>query len=554
MKKIAKTIRPLIIVMSVIFLSTLLAHAGPPGPHLNKVNPRVLKGHPGATMPRKIYKIEIVKFDLTSACRVRLVLQNKGSDLTVSQHGKSTLKVGQNQPISLSKLDPGKHLLKKGGTATYMEAKPLQKETNLTAEITLFNGSKRSWSKLLKPTCKRPHLERKNLTSSMKKKKKKRQTSPVAPPGSSKMFQPQPEPPGKPLRPLAGRQSIKKTRHIAKRKSAMPIPGRNKMFQPQPEPPGRPMKPMSNKTAIKFPGPKAHVALPKTVLQVERLGGDLETWDSYGATDTSVQKMHFRWKSRLESLHAARWQVSISPDFPYVIADGPVTPIPPKGQYGYFSIDLSAFSGTYSKPAVFYVRVKPLKYHLIGKADQGAAGTDDQDYRPSIPVRITLTQAGAGPQTQFNLPKTHLRVVIQKILVVDDSDDLSGGDLRFKFIVNGIKKVVTYPDDAIDSSDEIQLSNVSYDIVSPPNTVRLEVRGCDNDDTNIDIGGETFVTGGWEHCGSSYDGALVVYDIFTGTKSGRFRIPYTPFSAYAHGEELKYEVQGYYEMYCDPCQ
>ncbi len=555
MRKGTAKVRAVITGICVIFLSTLLAYAGPPRLPVNRVNPRVLKAHPGVTMPKKIYKIEIVKFDLTGACRVRLVLQNKGTDLTVAQHGKSTLKVGQNQPISLSKLDPGKHLLKKGGTATYMEAKPLLKETNLTVEVTLFNGSKRSWTKLLKPTCKRPHLETGNIASGIKRREMKRKTSPVPAPGASKMFQPQPEPPGKPFRPLVGQQSIKKTNQIARKKSAIPIHGSNKMFQPQPEPPGQPMKPMSNKTTIKFPGPKAHVALRKTTLQVRRLGGDLATWDSYSFTDTSVQKVHFRWKTELESLHAARWQVSISPDFPYIIADGTITPIPPKGQYGHFSIDLSAFSGTYSKPAVFYVRVKPLKYHLIGKTGQSAAGTDNQDYRPSIPVRITLTEAGTGPQTQFNLPKTHLKVVFQKILVVEDGDDLSNGDLGFVFNVNGVEKAIYYEDDKYGDGDVIQLKDMVFVFTNPPNLVGLSVRGCDEDaDPISEKLNELFhrVEDFESYCGN--DKASTSGEIFTGTKLGRTRIPFKEFSLYATSETFKFEVHGYYEMYCDPCQ
>ncbi len=552
MKKRTKIMKGVIIGISVIFFTILMAHAGPPRPTVTKVKPGALKAAPSATVPKKIYKIEVVKFDLTRGCRVRLVLQNKGSGLTSAQHGKCTLKVGHGPPISFSSLDPAKRLCKKGGTITYMEAKPLLKKTNVTAVITLFNGSKRSWTKLLNPTCPRPHFEMKKHIPGKKATQPKRKISPISTKGSTRMFQPQPEPPGKPLKPQVGFHASKKAQHLASRKAGIPVPGGNKMFQPQPEPPGQPMKPMSNKMAMKFPRPKAIATLPKTVLQVKRLGGDIETWDNYASADTSLQKMDFRWKTEIESLHAARWQVSISPDFPYVIANGPVAPIPPKGQYGRFSIDLSAFSGKYSKPAVFYVRVKPLKYRGIGKTSQSAEGAVDREYKPSIPVRITLTEAGSGEQTQFNLPKTHLHVVLQKILVVYDSDDLSGGDLTFKFVVNGIQKIVGYADDAVDTGDELHLSNVSYDIVSPPNTVRVEVWGCDDDDPDL---GAKFVTEGnfMSYCGNNHDMAIVAYEIFTGTKSGRFRIPYTPFSAYANGDSLKFEVHGYYEMYCDPC-
>ena len=292
-----------------------------------------------------------------------------------------------------------------------------------------------------------------------------------------------------------------------------------------------------------------HLSMPETILQVERLGGDLQTWDSWASTDTSVQKMKFRWKTQIESLSMVQWQVAINANFPYVIASGGVTPIPPKGTFGTFSIDFSPFSGTYTKPVTFSVRLKPVKI-AMGMTPYGGGATTPssvQKYDYSTPVKITITEAGSTPTTEFNLPKTHLKVVFQKILLVDDSDDLSGGDLSFKFTVNGQTKWKDFSVDKYDTGDIVPLNNITLIITDPPNFTAMSIYGCDNDEQP-----GAFTSAG-DHCGDDPDTASVSYNIHTGKKMGRWKIPPTPFTLYANGSKLKFEAHGFYEMYCDPC-
>jgi len=619
----------------------------------------------------KIYRIDLVQFGLTEHCRIKLVLQNQGAKLDAGQLKKSTLKVGREQPVSLAQIDPAMRLKKKGQTATFISGRPLAKSEEVTVVIKLFNGVTKSWHKLLKPACGRPHvnlpasarggkigvpsignkphrsvspqpgrrqdalriqrafvrnntihvalvrggpagMDREGLaravltiryggktkslplgdgrtsaggisnvggkmvintgivlakkeTISLKLtgvgrvqswqgmlapsspphrtgRKRIQAGSMISAPGTDSMFQPQPEPPGHP-----GPKDIKPAH-----RKIRPAPGQDRMIRPGRPEPAQTARPMSGEGPVPQRLLPALKDLPQTFLQVQRLGGDLETWDSYGATDTSQQKMKFRWKTGIESLHAARWQVSLSPDFSHVIDHGGVGTIPARGNYGRFSIDFGRFSAIYAKPAVFYVRVKPLRYAGMGGAEMDE--DERQKFQASLPVRITVTEAGSSPQTGFHLPHTYLKVVFQNILLVDDSDDLSGGDMHFRFTVNGVEKVAGTADDQYNSGEVIPLAGISFLIKDPPDLVPVTITGCDNDDIQF---GDHFVS--QENyfasaCGADPDTASIDAEIFTEIKKGRRRIPYRDFALYAKGESLKFEVRGYYEMYCDPCQ
>jgi len=441
----------------------------------------------------QIYSMAIENLSLTNQCQVKFTVRNTGANLSVDQHKNSYLKMGQNQPISLKTFDPAGRLRTKGKTMISLQNEPITKDTNYTVGLTLFNNKQITEQKLLKPTC-------------------------------------------------ASKMTIQK---VPQAVTAAPT-------GPSPPPPMTTKSGDSPMGSKLIAVPKQHISMPKTILQVERMGGDLQTWDSWAGTDTSMQKMDFRFKTELESLILARWEVSLTPDFPYVIAKGQVTPIPPKGMYGRFSINLSSFSGTYTKPATFFIRVRPIKFGGMkvmasgGNVPSTSPSTPaEEQHEPSTTVRVTLVEAGSGPVTEFHLPERHLKVVFTKALIVDDSDDLSGGDLRFKFTVNGESKWKTFSDDKYDTGDMANLGNKTLIITDPPNFTGVSIMGCDDDDTP----GE-FSSG---KCGNDPDKASVSFDIPTGKKLGRWKIPYTTFSHYAQGSSLKFEVHGYYEMYCDPC-
>lgn len=445
----------------------------------------------------KIYSISIDDISLTSQCQLKFILKNTGTDLTNDQHKNCSVKVGQNSPIPFTSLDPGGRLKTKGQTITYLENDPLTKDTNIAIEVTLFNGAKKTKQKSLHPTCPNPMKELTQITESQSVQKKVIPAPMTVKSGGS--------PAGKKLLAATAQPST----------------------------------------------------MPETILQVKRLGGDLETWSTSGSMDTSLQRMDFRWKTREEALNIARWEAALSPDFPHAIAQGQITPMPPKDTYGYFSIDFNSFSGAYAKPITFYIHVKPVKQSTSSMSAFGRESTPSieiTEYEPSPAVKITLTEAGSTPQTEINLPKTHLKVVFEKILLVNDSDDMSGGDLGFKFVVHGMGKETAYSADKWDSGETIPLNDMVFIITDPPDFARISVFGCDNDEAEA-LPGSPFCSSCAyrELCGDDPDTASVEQDISTGISLGRTKIPPVRLDLSAQGPKLKFQVYGFWELYCDPC-
>lgn len=426
------------------------------------------------------HSMAIQNISLTDQCQLKFLVKNTGANLSADQHKNSSIKIGNQATTSLAIFDPAGRLRTSGQSITNINNQPMTKATLITIVVTLYNGKKTAMSSFFRPCSQET----------------------ITPPGKA-----------------AAASNIKP--------AAVPTV---KLPKPPPKPITAQIKP---------------IALPETILQVKELGGDLEKWSNYGATDTSLPRMDFRWKSNEEPLKLASWQASISQDFPYVIASGPVGPMPPPGVFSRFSIDLSPLAAKYTKPVTFYFRVKPVKLKAIEMATSGgsAPGATIEAVEPSPPVRVVLTEAGSGPITEFNLPKRHLQVVFEKVYIRDDSDDLSGADLRLKFTVNGETKWKTFPDDQCDTDETHNIGNLNITVTNPPNIVPMTVYGCDRDS-------DEFTS---SHCGDSYDSAAGNFDIRTYLNMERWNIPATPFKVDANGSKLKFQVRGHYSLYCSPC-
>lgn len=580
--KHSKLFMTFLLISCIIFLSASFAQSGAPAQVQRSVTPaapapaiqpesapQTAPQPASQPAPQQIRKPVVINYDmaienlsLTSQCQVTFTIRNTGANLSVDQHKNSKLKIGNNAPMSLATFDPAGKLRTKGNTMIYLENTPITKNTNMMVTVTLFNNKKITKNSFLKPTCGPKPQASIPVTPAAQPK-----TVPAATPEQS--FTPAPAPPqAQPTTPTkVMKPTVMETQETAPPvKKITPKQAEVQPVTPQVPPPGIPaqMTPMSGDTGMgtklkAMPG--QILSLPQTILQVERMGGDLQTWDSWAGTDTSQQKMRFRWKTEIEKLLIARWEVSLSPNFPYVIAQGGVTSVPPKGTYGQFYIDLGSFSGTYTKPVTFYFRVKPVKTGgiqavAVGSETQPAVQTssipstpssaEDEGLDPSTVARVTLVEAGSGPVTEFNLPERHLMVVLTKVKVVDDSDDLSGGDLSFRLTVEGKSAWKDFYDDDLDTGETHDLGNLSVTVTDPPNFAHMTIYGCDDDD-------EPGAFTSSAHCGNDPDTASVSYNIPTGKNMGRWKIPQTPFSLSAHGSSLKYDMQGYYEMYCDPC-
>ena len=135
--------------------------------------------------------------------------------------------------------------------------------------------------------------------------------------------------------------------------------------------------------------------------------------------------LSFRWQSTEEDRPVGRWEVSLTPGFQNVIRHGSAGEKPYPGKFTRFKIDFRDIAAPYTIPATFFVRVKPVKFAIGG----GFA----QEAQPSLPVRVTIAEPGDAPP--IVLP--HLTVIFDRIKVIDDSDDLSGGEIDFKIQVQG---------------------------------------------------------------------------------------------------------------------
>ena len=229
MKGRQRTLETAVIGILFFIMFTASAYAGKAHTPAGAASRGVINLHHAVAVDKKTFDIEVVRFDLTGNCQLRLELQNKGSVLTKEQHRNSTLQVGQDTPLSLSVIDPGRRLCAKNGTAIYLVAKPIAKETNMKVSLTLFNGAKKTWTRMLRPTCGKARLE---TVGKGNTGLQKGGSGPV--PGSSRMINPQPEPPGK--HGMINPQPEPPGRHVK------PVSGSSRMINPQPEPPGKEMK------------------------------------------------------------------------------------------------------------------------------------------------------------------------------------------------------------------------------------------------------------------------------------------------------------------------
>lgn len=86
---------------------------------------------------------------------------------------------------------------------------------------------------------------------------------------------------------------------------------------------------------------------------------------------------------------------------------------------------------------------------------------------------------------KFHTLKRRVSVTFSKIKIIDDSDDLSPGDLAFGFFINGENepngKPLTFGTHA--STDSTKTANVSGSIVNAPATLTLKATGYDDDET-----------------------------------------------------------------------
>jgi hypothetical protein len=236
--------------------------------------------------------------------------------------------------------------------------------------------------------------------------------------------------------------------------------------------------------------------------------------------DATIEPLDFKWITTTEQTGGI-WEVAVNPQFNQIIKSGSAGAAPAEGKFQIFNIDFRYFDLPNINPATFYVRVKPFLVQNAGGQVEG---------KPSLPVQVTFASVEQG-DTQFVLPT--LYVAIQQIEVVDDSDDLSAGDLWFKFTLEGAIATQQYEAD-IASGDSVN-PNITFRVENPDQYVTLHVHGCDNDTDDGDFG--TLCDSDW---------AMGDTILTTGTGWGGLVKEQTPFAIYAGSGNLDFWVRGVY--------
>jgi hypothetical protein len=108
-----------------------------------------------------------------------------------------------------------------------------------------------------------------------------------------------------------------------------------------------------------------------------------------------------------------------------------------------------------------------------------------KDFFAVIAAHDKKTDLWFKVKRKFRTLQRKVSVTFQKIKVIDDSDDLSPGDLVFGFFVNGQNapnnKPMTFGTHA--STDSTKTSNITGSVVGAPTTLALKAIGYDDDET-----------------------------------------------------------------------
>ena len=217
--------------------------------------------------------------------------------------------------------------------------------------------------------------------------------------------------------------------------------------------------------------PKLEVLVPT--------GPDSETQATYRLMD-APEVLVFRWSHELVNVRVARYDVfrSLSGG-PFISISSSILPeIPQPNAWGTFNLDLLSLDNiSLGIPRSWMVRVSAytLDDNLWIQAPRLIA--------KSQRVRIDITGA-KSPSTAFSLPT--LRVNVEKVIVHDDSDDLSDGELGFAFWVefSGQKTPLQIHHDTVSSGGQTTV-NKTVTVENPPSSVLLSVYGFDDDENEM---------------------------------------------------------------------
>jgi len=265
-----------------------------------------------------------------------------------------------------------------------------------------------------------------------------------------------------------------------------------------------------------------------TTLQVKAAIGDV--FNKWVTTHTLEQPktLLFRYSTQVKNILSVKKEVlGVNGGMPIQLNISNIS-APPPGAYAMFTYP---FTKAYEK---FIVKIT-------------VKDTSGQEHQ-GVPVEITMAKNG-GPTPTIQLSQVVL--TIDKIVMIDDSDDLSSGEITFCFWAdysggtNGKTPIVSYYNGNFNSGTEAQ-PGTKVVINGTPHRVTLYVKGSDNDADE-----EVFTTG----TGPSCSGSTTTFDFAEGSRTLTIppgatmtnKHPFMPFKA-TGSEDLEFEIHGSWQI------
>lgn len=284
-------------------------------------------------------------------------------------------------------------------------------------------------------------------------------------------------------------------------------------------------------------------------LEVKLLSGDFLKYGTHWKDVKPKQPLSFRWSHEVSGCNAVSYEVrnkTSGPDSPFILY-GQVSHIPEKKKSSIFKVDFwSLVANNNNYPQTYSVKLTFSFVNFATKKVTRIASSND--------VTVTIVK---GPANQtLSLPV--LRVSINKIEILDDSDDLSDGEFGFAFWLtykNGGKTTFQIFSGSAGTDEDLS-SNITLSLEDPPKYVTIRGYGYDDDELEwVPYGAFILLLaqdcGGFPVPGESSecpgDSATGHIQIDSGSSSGVEKTKQS-FSFFAQGGSLKFKVNGSYEL------
>lgn len=284
--------------------------------------------------------------------------------------------------------------------------------------------------------------------------------------------------------------------------------------------------------------------IPK--LEVQLLSGDFLKYGKHWTDTKTKGPLTFRWSHKIDGFNTVSYEVhkSYGPKSAPLLS-GNLAHIPEKDKSSIFHVNFwPLIADNHGYPQNYSVKLVFSKINLATMTSKKIISSNE--------VIITFIK-GTDGQT-FTLPKLHVN--INKIEILDDSDDLSDGEFGFAFWLtygNGGATGYQYLNGSKGTGESFT-TNINLTLETPPKWVTIHGYGFDNDETEwVPIGPFIMLladkcgklgTPGGDCPGDSASGHILI-DSGMGVGNQKAK---QSFSFFASGGSLRFKVHGSYEL------